>query len=62
MKKVHKTIMFLFETLPNIHPFFEKKNFTLTLSNKPFLIWLLATASQLKYGATLLCSVAALKL
>jgi len=45
-------ITFLLVTLPNIHRF--KKNFTLRLSNKPFLIWLLATPPHLIYAATLL--------
>ena len=29
-----------------------KKNFTLRLGNKPFLIWLLATPQHLKYVST----------
>jgi len=39
-KKVHETITFLFVTLPNIYRF---KKITDTLSNKPFLIWLVTT-------------------
>ena len=34
-----------------------KKNFNHTLSNKPFLIWLLTTPSQLKYAATPPCNL-----
>jgi len=41
----------LLVTLPNIHRF--KKKFTHTLSNKPFLIYLLTTPPHLKYVATL---------
>jgi len=40
--------------LPNIHGF---KKITLTVSNKPFLIWLLTTQSHLKYVATLPCNL-----
>jgi len=54
MKKVHDTITFLLVTLPDIYWF--KKN-SLTLSNKPFLIWLLITPAHLKYIATLPCSL-----
>ena len=31
--------------------------FTIRLSNKPFLIWLLTTTSHLKYVATLPCNL-----
>jgi len=47
---VHKTTTLLLLTLPNIHRF--KKSFTHTLSNKPFLVWLLTTPPHLKYLAT----------
>jgi len=53
--KVQETIAFLLVTLPNIHRF--KKNFTLTLCNKPFLIWLLTTPPHHKYVATLPCNL-----
>jgi len=53
--KVHETITILFVTVPNIHRF--KKNFTHTLSNKLFLIWLLRTVPHLKYVATLPCNL-----
>jgi len=49
---VHDTL--LLETLPNIHRF---KKITHTLSNKPFLIWLLTTPPRLKYVATLPCNL-----
>jgi len=45
--------MLLLVTLPNIH---QLKNYTHTLSNKPFLIWLLTTPTHLKYVATLPCN------
>jgi len=54
MKEVHDTITFLLVTLPDIYWF--KKN-SLTLSNKPFLIWLLITPAHLKYIATLPCNL-----
>jgi len=41
--------------LPNIHLY--EKNCTHTLSNKPFLIWLLTTPPHLKYVATLPCNL-----
>jgi len=34
-----------------------KKSFTHTVSNKPFLIWLLTTQPHLKYVATLHCKL-----
>jgi len=52
---VHETTTFLLVTLPNIHRF--KKKFTYTLSNKPFLLWLLTTPPHLKYVATLPCNL-----
>jgi len=36
---------------------FLKMFFTLRLSNKPFLIWLLKTPPHLKYAATLPCNL-----
>jgi len=53
--QVHETITFLLVTLPNIYRF--KNKFTLTLSNKPLLIWLLTVPSHLKYVATLPCNL-----
>ena len=53
---MHETTTLLLVTLPNIHRF-KTKFFTHTLSNKPFLIWLLATAPDLKYVATLPCNL-----
>ena len=53
--QVHETITFLLVTLPNIHRL--KFFFTLTLSNKPFLIRLLTTPPHLKYVATLPCNL-----
>ena len=47
--------MFLLVNLSDIHRF--KKKFTHTLSNKPFLIWLLTTPPHLKYAATLPCNL-----
>jgi len=44
-KKVHETITFLLATLPNITDF--KKSLTDSVSNKPFLIWLLTTRHTL---------------
>jgi len=52
---VHETTTLLLVTLPNIHRL--KKFFTRTLSNKPFLIWLLTTPPHLKYVATLPCNL-----
>ena len=46
---------FLFVTLPNIHQF--QFFFTYRLSNKPFLIWSLATPPHVKYVATLPCNL-----
>jgi len=37
--------------------FTDLKKSTHTLNNKPFLIWLLTTASHLKYVATLPCNL-----
>ena len=51
---MHETTTLLLVTLPNIHRF--KKSFH-TLSNKPFLIWLLTTPPHLKYVATLPCNL-----
>ena len=51
---MHETTALLLVTLPNIHRF--KKSFH-TLSNKPFLIWLLTTPPHLKYVATLPCNL-----
>jgi len=45
----------LYVTLPNIYDY--KKNFTLRLSNKPFLIWLLTSPPHLQYAATLPCNL-----
>ena len=56
-KKVHETIRFLLVTLPNIYRF---KKITDTLSNKPFLIWLLTTPPHLKYVATLPCNLSSM--
>ena len=53
-RKVHETTTLLLVTLPNID---RLKKFTRTLSNKPFLIWLLTTQPDLKYVATLLCNL-----
>ena len=36
---------------------FLKRFFTLRLSNKPFLIWLLTTPPHLEYAATLPCNL-----
>jgi len=52
--KVHEAATLLLVTLPNIH---RLKNFTHRLSDKPFLIWLLKTAPDLKYVATLPCNL-----
>ena len=52
---MHETTTLLLVTLPNIRQY--KKFFTYTLSNKPFLIWLLTTRPRLKYVATLLCNL-----
>ena len=54
MKKVNETITFLLVTLPDIH---RSKTVTHTLSNKPFLIWLLTTPPHLQYLATLPCNL-----
>jgi len=54
-RKLHETTTFLLVTLPNIHQF--EFFFTHTLSNKPFLIWLLITAQHFKYVATLPCNL-----
>jgi len=54
MKKVHETITFLLVTLP---VFSNLKIITDRLSNKSFLIWLLATPPHLKYDATLPCNL-----
>jgi len=51
---MHETTTLVLVTLPNIHRF---KKIPLTLSNKPFLIWLLTTASHLKYVAALPCNL-----
>ena len=51
---MHETTTLLLVTLPNIHLF---KKSTLTLSNKPFLIWLLTTLPHLKYVPTLPCNL-----
>ena len=51
---MHETTALLLVTLPNIHRF--KKSFH-TLSNKPFLIWLLTTPPHLKNVATLPCNL-----
>jgi len=51
---VLETTTLLLVTLPNIHRF---KNFTHTLCNKPFLVWLLTTPPHLKYVATLPCNL-----
>jgi len=51
---VHEITTFLLVTLPNTHPLIF---FTLRLSNKPFLIWLLTTTPYLKYAATLPCNL-----
>jgi len=51
---VHETTTLLLVTLPNIH---RLKKFTRTLSNKPFLIWLLTTPPHLTYVATLPCNL-----
>jgi len=48
---VRETTTLLLVTLPNIHRF--KIIFSHRLSNKPFLIWLLTTPTQLKYVARL---------
>jgi len=53
--QVHETTTLLLVTLPNIHPL--QKKFTHTLSNKPFLIWLLTTPPHLKCVATLPCNL-----
>ena len=52
---MHETTTLLLVTLPNIHRF--KKKFTHTLSNNPFLIWLLRIPPHLKYVATLPCNL-----
>ena len=52
---MHETTTLLLITLPNIHRF--KKKFTHTLSNKPFLTWLLTTPPYLKQVATLPCNL-----
>ena len=54
---MHEITTLLLVTLPNIHPFKKFYFFTHTLSNKPSLIWLLTTPSQLKYVATLPCNL-----
>ena len=54
MRKMHDTTTLLLVTLPNIH---RLKKFTRTLSNKPFLIWLLTTPLHLKYVTTLPCNL-----
>jgi len=54
-RKVHETTTLLLVTLPNIYRF--KTFFTLTLSKKSFLIWLLITPPHLKYAATLPCKL-----
>jgi len=51
---VLETTTLLLVTLPNIHRF---KNFTHTLCNKPFLVWLLTTPPHLKYVVTLPCNL-----
>ena len=56
--QVHETITFLLVTLSNIHQL--KFFFTLRLSNKPFLIWLLTNPSHLKYVATLPCNLSSM--
>ena len=48
---MHETTTLLLVTLPTIHRL--KNIFSHTLSNKPFLIWLLTTPPHLKYAATL---------
>jgi len=53
--RLHATTTLLLVTLSNIHRF--KKNFIRTLSNKPFLIWLLTSPPHLKYVATLPCNL-----
>jgi len=53
--QVHETITFLLVTLPNIHRFLIF--FTLRLSNKLFLIYLLTTPPHLKNVATLPCNL-----
>jgi len=45
-QKVHETISHACITLPNNSPI---KKITDSLSDKPFLIWLLTTAPHLKY-------------
>ena len=52
--KVHETTTLLLVTVPNTHRF---KKFTHTLSNKPFLNWLLKTPPHVKYAATLPCNL-----
>ena len=52
---MHETSTLLLVTLPNIRRF--KFFFTRTLSNEPFLIWLLTTPPHLKYVATLPCDL-----
>ena len=44
--------------LPHIHRF--KKYFTLRLSNKPFLIWLLTPPPHIKYVVTVPCNLSLL--
>ena len=51
---MHEITTILLVTLPNIHRF--NKN-SLTISNKPFSIWLLTTSPHLKYVATLPCNL-----
>jgi len=53
-RKVHETTTLLLVTLPNIH---RLKKFTHTLSNKPFITWLLTTPPHLKYAAALPCNL-----
>jgi len=53
--KLHKTIMFLVVTLPNIHRFWFF--FTRRFSHKLFLIWLSITPPHLNYVTTLPCNL-----
>jgi len=56
VRKLHETATLLFViTLPNIIA--DLKKSTHTLSNKPFLIWLLTTPPHLKYVVTLPCNL-----